>query len=572
MKPQALTLLGVHLTAARNTFGRTKAGKQRFWAILVLGLGFFAAVYGVAWWFLDACLAIEPIGEVIVRRVLGMVLLALFALLGFSSLVSAFSTYYLADDLNQILSRPVDSTQFFIARFTENTISASWMTTLFSLPVFLAAGHLFGADWSYYGLLLVSLPALWLIPSALATQISLLLTFTLSARRARHVLMVLGGLGVAALLVLLRTLQPERLLNPDQRQSMLSAFNQLRGTDPLWLPPTWALDALWPKLSVAADGQLAHPAWLLVTTAAALFFVTGWLFRKLHPTAFSRAQEGLHRDQRHLADKNARTERDLATLAADLKAKPGKLRFTRVMAFKDARTFTRDTSQWSQLLLLVGIVGMYLLNFRYIRSIGDGRILGLVTLHHLNLALAGFVAVAIAVRFVYPTVSLEGRAFWLIQRSPNSMHAFLVHKWRTASVIMLPLIAVTVVLTNMVLGAGTFLVAAAIATVTPIVFGVTALAVGIGALYPRFDEDNAARISMGLGGVLYMVSAMGLVLLSIGLFAPITVLTFFAESGRAYAGPGALAASTAAAAAGGLLPLGTAALILRRAARALETR
>jgi len=37
-----------------------------------------------------------------------------------------------------------------------------------------------------------------------------------------------------------------------------------------------------------------------------------------------------------------------------------------------------------------------------------------------NLGLGEFVATAVAVRFVYPMVSLEGRAWWLLRTAPVS--------------------------------------------------------------------------------------------------------------------------------------------------------
>ena len=44
-----------------------------------------------------------------------------------------------------------------------------------------------------------------------------------------------------------------------------------------------------------------------------------------------------------------------------------------VMWRKDARTFFRDTAQWSQMLLVVALISMYVLNFSFIEKGSAGR-------------------------------------------------------------------------------------------------------------------------------------------------------------------------------------------------------
>jgi ABC-2 type transport system permease protein len=43
----------------------------------------------------------------------------------------------------------------------------------------------------------------------------------------------------------------------------------------------------------------------------------------------------------------------------------------------------------------------------------------------LNVGLAAFVLSAIAARFVFPAVSTEGEAFWIIQAAPVALKTFL---------------------------------------------------------------------------------------------------------------------------------------------------
>src|SRR5207244_10720471 len=87
---------------------------------------------------------------------------------------------------------------------------------------------------------------------------------------------------------------------------------------------------------------------------------------------------------------------------------------------KDVKLFFRDTTQWSQLILLAVLVVVYLFNIKAL-PLHRGEQVGFfyVTLvSFLNLGLAGFVLAAIAARIIFPAVSLDGRHMWILRSSP----------------------------------------------------------------------------------------------------------------------------------------------------------
>ena len=108
----------------------------------------------------------------------------------------------------------------------------------------------------------------------------------------------------------------------------------------------------------------------------------------------------------------------------------------RQLLIKDLKIFLRDVSQWSQLLLLLALVLLYLYNFRVLDLERIPYMSGFVKNMYalVNLAMAGFVMATVAVRFVFPAVSAEGAAFWIIRTSPISMHDFLWSKFWTGLV------------------------------------------------------------------------------------------------------------------------------------------
>jgi len=496
-------LLLTRWRAARNAYRADQQGPLKLVVGVLLGVIFAAGIYASAHWFFAECLAVEPIGEVVVRRMLGMALLTIFALLTFSSLISAFSTFYLAEDLQLLVSRPVPPEPLYTARFLETGLHSSWMIVPFSLPIFIAAGRLFEAGPGFYAALAVVYMALAVVPTGIAVVASLVLTSLLSARRARHLFVIAGSLMAGVLLFMFRSLAPERFMNPGQRTALLDVVRTMKGSDPTWLPSTWALDALWPHLGYGTRSD-THPVLLLLSLAAATFFVGAWAFRALYPRAYSRAQEGLQLGggPSPARRRTARGLDELVRRASRGRASPG---IDLAMLRKDSLVFIRDTAQWSQLLMLLSIVAIYVLNFKYIRLVTGTGLISELGLHFLNLALSGFVVVALAARFVFPAVSLEGPAFWLVRSSPSSTHRFLWAKTRSWSYFLALFGNLLILTTSFFLETSTVLAVAAVVTITPLIDGLVGLGIGLGARYPRFDADNAAKIATGLGGVLFMI-------------------------------------------------------------------
>jgi ABC-2 type transport system permease protein len=224
-----------------------------------------------------------------------------------------------------------------------------------------------------------------------------------------------------------------------------------------------------------------------------------WLHGRLYPTAFTRAQEGAERRDGELG----RT----ASLEALLS---GASVSTRSLVAKDIRTFFRDTTQWSQLILLAVLVIVYIYNIKVL-PLFSGEDVGFFltnVVSFLNLGLAGFVLAAIAARFLFPAISLEGRTLWLLRSSPLRLSSLV---WSKFWVGVTPLLVLAIALTlgtNLILRVSGFMMLISLATITVMTFALAALALGFGAAFPKFDTENAAEIPTSFGGLLYMMTAV----------------------------------------------------------------
>ena len=485
----------------------------------LFGVLIWALIYLGADWFLGRCLAVEPIGELLVEKLLDLTLLVLFSVLMFSNVINAFSTFYLSEDLQLLMSHPIPDDSFYTARLVETCALSGWMPMLFALPVFISAGVLFGAGPAYYAVVVLGMLALVVISAELAVPLTLALTNIMPAHRTRDVLVFLGVVVIVALFIMMRAINPEEMLRPDRFDSTMELFASLRNPSASVLPSSWALAALKPLLRNEPEAFSWLHAGSLLSTSGALYFIGAWCFRRWHRPGYSKAQEGRHggagleRVAGWLRGEQASgVEASRRSLEA-LRSQAGLLNPIHEMMLKDARVFIRDTAQWSQVLLLIALVVIYLLNFRYFRTLGEGGIIGPVGLYIMNVLLCGFVAAAIGVRFLFPAVSLEGRSFWLLQCAPQTMRDFLRTKWITGGLPLLVLSELLTLASNLLIGAPWQMALFAAFVIGSLTVGLSGLGIGLGALYPRFHLDNAAKIATGFGGMLYMILALGLVLL-----------------------------------------------------------
>jgi len=469
--------------------------------VLVLGgvaLGFWGLLFAGLRRLLVYFRGAEGIGELLAVKLLGLILLALLSVLLLSNVIAALSTFFLARDLELLLAAPVTGARVYLARLTETVLHSSWMVVLILVPVLFAYGQVYDGGWGYLLVSALALVGFLTIPAVVGVAITLVLVNIFPARRARDILALIAVLGAAALVVLFRILRPEQLVRPEGFRNLAQFMGTLRTPRSAWLPSEWTADAIMAPLS--AGGSDLFPLLLLLSTAAAAVVGGLWLHERLYRNAFSRAQEGAEREA-----SGGRRRR----LAESLLARAPLT--ARTLAAKDVRIFFRDTTQWSQLVLLGVLVVVYIYNVRAL-PLGAGEDVGFFLVNvvsFLNLGLAGFVLAAIAARFIFPAFSLEGRMLWLLRSAPIDLRTLVWTKYWVGVTPLLVLALAITVGTNLILDVGSFMMILSVATVTVATFAIAALAVGFGIAFPRLDTDNAARISTGFGALLFMMTAIG---------------------------------------------------------------
>ncbi len=494
-----LTLLSPKWMTARARASAGERGRGARWAVLaIVGIVFWAIAFGLLYRVLSYFAGVEEIGPLLAGRLMGILLLSFAAILLLSNIIAALSSFFLAKDLDLLMSSPVDWLSLYASRLFETALHSSWMVVLLALPMLAAYGLAFQGGLLFVAAAIAGFLPFLIIPAALGSAVTLLLVNVFPARRTRDILSVIGVLAAAGLVVLFRLIRPEQLARPEGFRSLVEFITVLRGTSSPFLPSDWLQRVLMGSLTGSSD---ALPLYLLWSTAAGLVVVGALLHWRLFGIGFTRAQEGAQRFAREGAG-----TRLLRRILSPL----GTLR--RELVLKELRVFFRDSTQWSQLILLAVLVIVYVVNIRYLPLTGEGMTFFIVNIiPFLNLALSGFVLSSIAARFLFPAVSLEGRTWWLLRSSAMSMRDLLWAKFWVGTLPLLVLAVGIITVTNVLLQVSPFMFAVSLGTITLMTFAVAGLAIGFGTMYPRFESENAAQIPTSFGGLLFMMTAVVLI-------------------------------------------------------------
>jgi len=330
------------------------------------------------------------------------------------------------------------------------------------------------------------------------------LAWLLPARRTQDVLVVLAIFAFLVLYVAFRLAEPERFLDPEGFDQLVTLIGSLKAQGTPLHPIEWLLDAAFAvRRGEWADAAL--PALVLCSGAVSAVFVAAWLAEAIYLQSFSLAQEGRTGDESgYLARLFSPLVSRVAGATGPWPSDP-----VSVLVRRDTRLFLRTTSQWTQLVLICALVVVYAFNFKHFRTLMEAGQVGPIFLFFLNFLLGGLVVTTLAARFLYPAVSLEGRAFWVLSAAPIEARTLLRAKVRWG---LGPLVLVALALavsSGALSGVSWPFVLGAAALSSLAAWSLAGLAVGLGAQDPQFNEQNPARIASGVGGVVFMFLGLG---------------------------------------------------------------
>ena len=511
--PAWITIMTPALKGLRNTLKQPgKGGYAKVFLVGAFTMVIWVLVFAFAVKVLQNLRAADVIGDLLCRKFLGLLWISGAALLMFSAIISSLSNFFLSRDLDLLMGAPVSLESIFWARSTQSLITSSWMPIAFLLPIFLAYAFVYKPHWEFY--LVAPLATVPILAGAgyISQILVMVLVNVFPARRAKEIMGLLAILAFCGLYMAFRLMRPEQLVNPQGFMSAAAYLASLQSPASIILPTEWATEAVWNQLTGQA-GRMGSGLWLLMlwSTLAALATATSWAAEYLYWQGYNKSMTGSSRRRGGLI---------AAVIGAPFRLIGNLMKPERkALMVKDLKTFFRDHAQWSQLILLAALMVIYIYNFSVLNL---GRYpAGAFILEHsfafLNLGLVALVGSTLALRFAFPSVSGEGFAYWIIKAAPMSLKEFMwIKYWLWMPPIWIVSLAL-VIFGNYYLNVKPVMNVASVLITAALIPSLCALAIGLGAKYPRFEAANSVQAPTGYGGLVYMVTSSIASLAVIGL-------------------------------------------------------
>jgi len=505
MKELALILKYKIRNGRRGLFAPQPENLLRLGVNLLAGVLLFAGAYWFFHYIFTYLQGLHEIGSLLMDKVVSLAMLTFFMMLALSNLVISFSTLFKSKQTELLLSFPTRHLNSFVARFIDNCIYSTWAFLFLALPLLASYGEVQGfRGWQYLTLFSLGLVPFVLIPATLGVGFSLLLFYLRRFTKPVNIILPLVALVALAMWLYLQANNPRSLsLSSLEDFRILNSYlSNLKAVSFSYLPHVWFSESLKALTAENARGLFVYLL-ALATTTIFLFRMLVLLSEKIYFRGWLASEErspGQKAGRRVWSRKLRFLFRfdPLFWLPPDTKA----------LVMKDLKLFIREPSQWAQFTILLVLLILYLVNLGQLPLTLGGQQLWETVITFANFAFCGFILATLAVRFVFPSISMEGASIWSTGSSPLSLRRLFWGKFGISFVIFLVLAEILAYGSNRMLylsGQMIFLTGLGILLLS---LGLTSLATGCGAIFANFSERNPGKIASSSGGILTAVLSL----------------------------------------------------------------
>ena len=462
------------------------------------------------------------LGPVLIERMIFLLFAFLFFLLLLSNVIINFTNLFRNRETHFLLTLPVSHQVIFRWKIFESGILASWAFLFLVTPLLIAYGETYNSTWHFYLVTPLFIGMFVILPGVLGSWVALFLARWLD----RLAFQVAAMLVIILVIVFISSwLQPEIVTDEMLETRVLDVVDRLLARTQFslfpFLPSYWVSSGITQWIEGAVMGALFFGLVLLSHT---LFF--GYIATTRSGSMFFSSLSAVNSRGRkaslwRIPNTKKNCQLDFKPKLLDRLAKFfwwWSKSDSRALIVKDTLTFWRDTTQWGQSLVLLGLLVAYIMNLRYFshRLTSDFWV---DLTSYLNLGACALNLATLTTRFVFPQISLEGKRIWIIGMAPLGMKRTLMTKFLFST-------AVSMIVTMALVGASCMMLSVSvermiyfILAIGVMAFTLNALALGLGALYPNFREDNPSKIVSGFGGTLCLVLSFLYIVGMVGLMA-----------------------------------------------------
>jgi ABC-2 type transport system permease protein len=465
-----------------------------------------AAEYAVFRRGLDALAGLRLAGLALSLYFLESLFVVILLIALMSYVASGLWLFYRARDTRLLLAAPLPLGGLYALRALETFALTSWPLLIVGAPALVALGRAHDQDAAFYLAGGVTLALFAVFTGATGA----LLTSAAGAALRRAPTRLAVGVAVALLLALF-ALAVGRHVIPSTADFYTIFEPGILNGKPSSIKFIEARFAFWPThpfaaaLHAGATGSRAGSAasraalWLFPLAAVVAAATLG---RRLYGGALPAIAESFV-----LAGGGGR--------AAPVGARtfPRRLRGALgALVERDLLAIVRNPHEWSRAAFLGFLLALYT-SFVFVAPLGEvaDRPAAVARLLLLNVVASGYFVTAFGLRFVFPSISLEGRAAWVLFSSPVRLaRLFFAKLGLFAGLLTVAVVPIALAGTVRLVGHPA-LVAATAALLVMLVLTTATLLLAFGAAWPDFRESDPESLSTSGGGLAATLVCLGYV-------------------------------------------------------------
>jgi ABC-2 type transport system permease protein len=485
---------------------------QNLASLLIFG-GFTVAVFFISRYATDYLINQAHIGLFLFHRFLSMLLFVFFVTVNVGNMIVSFGTLYRSQEVGFLMSLPISHAKIFLIKFVDNFFYSSSTLTLLGLAMLLGYGSHFDMPWYFYFVVMFFVMLPFMLIAGILAITTLMLLIQVGARIGFRLLLgLLAATYVISVYAYFQMTNPMSLV--EEVMKLWPNVNEYLGyLDPPFvkiLPSHWVAEFLY--WSLHDDYARALPYFsLLLLTMFGLIALAGLIARKYYYESWLAVSDlQLSRQARN-------GMRGVFQLGRRGIFKPQ----IDVLLRRDVSLFFREPSQWLHLILMSVLIVMFLvsvgtMNLRYEHAAMRTNAFLAVFLFN------GFLVASVALRFVFPVISLEGDTFWSVRTSPFMMKKLYWYKVFISFSLVLFLAEFLTLSSIQLFASDWHLTAIAGGIIFFVVLTLVGANVAAGGYFAMYREKNAIRIASSQGASLtFLGSMVYLTLVTVVLVVPI---------------------------------------------------
>lgn len=462
---------------------------------------------------LEFMMKLPLIGALLTERLVFLLFFFFFVMLIISNATITGMSLFRRKDMEWQIALPLPQRSLVLWKTLEGMLLASWGLLLLSMPILLALAQTYKADGRFLFAVLPALLALVTIAANVSTWLIIALV-----RWARR--WMWKPVALMAVLLMIQTLpvwhSSVEVMNSGDMSASLNQI--LRHTEicmhPL-LPSSWVAEAIQSAGRGISERTLFFNLVLLANALLSILITTRIAGSNYYP-AWNRIMSAAPGAGRKIKAPTARTQPARTYWLRRILALD---RASYALLVKEVRTFLREPVQWGQTTIIFSLLLIYSMNLRKLGYDLQSPF-WITVVSHLNLLVCCLALSTLTTRFIYPQFSLEGQRLWILGLSPLPLHRVLALKLRLSASVLSLIMVTLVMVSGTSLGLPWQRILFFSASILMMSYGLTSLALSLGALVPNFREANPARIVSGFGGTVCLIASFvyivgGMVLLLI---------------------------------------------------------